>query len=68
MKLKFLTLTFVLFSNLSFAQNPTKQGGIIHQKSENAIYQLFPTQNVWTFIKLDTRNGKMWQVQFSVND
>lgn len=21
---------------------------------------------MWTFIKLDTRNGKMWQVQFSV--
>lgn len=29
-------------------------------------YELFPTQNMWTFIKLDTRNGKMWQVQFDV--
>jgi len=68
MKKQFLTLTFVLFSIFSFAQKPTKQSSIIQQKSENVIYQLFPTQNIWTFIKLDTRNGKMWQVHFSVSD
>ncbi len=68
MKTKFLTLTFVLFSVFSFAQNPTKQISRIQHKSENAIYQLFPTQNIWIFIKLDTRNGKMWQVQYSVID
>lgn len=27
-------------------------------------YRLFPTENRWTFIKLNTRNGKMWQVQY----
>jgi hypothetical protein len=68
MKTQFLTLTFVLFSIFSFGQNPTKQSSIIQQKSENAIYQLFPTKNYWTFIKLDTRNGKMWQVHFGVED
>ncbi|MDZ7847434.1 MAG: hypothetical protein U5L96_12035 [Owenweeksia sp.] len=40
------------------------------QTSQNAIfpvtYQLFPTQNRWTFIKLNTRNGKMWQVQYDI--
>lgn len=30
-------------------------------------YKIFPTQNMWTFIKLDTRNGKMWQVQYGMN-
>lgn len=30
-------------------------------------YKLFPTQNMWTFIKLDTQTGQMWQVQYSVN-
>ena len=60
----------MLFSIVSFAQNQTKQNAIVQQKqvSENAIYQLFPTQNYWTFIKLDTRNGKMWQVHFTVKD
>ena len=58
-----LTLTFMLLSIVSFAQNQTNQH---NTTQENNIYQLFPTQNYWTFIKLDTRNGKMWQVHFSV--
>lgn len=31
-----------------------------------ALYRLFPTQNMWTFIKLNTSNGLMWRVQYSV--
>ena len=30
-------------------------------------YKMYPTQNMWTFLKLDTRTGKVWQVQYSVN-
>lgn len=30
-------------------------------------YRLFPTQNTWTFIKLDTMTGQLWQVQYSVD-
>ena len=33
---------------------------------EIAIYKLFPTENIWTFIKLNTRNGEMWQVQYDI--
>lgn len=29
-------------------------------------FKLFPTQNMWTFIKLDTQTGQMWQLQYSV--
>ena len=32
---------------------------------ENVRYRLFATKNMYTFIKLDTRNGLMWQVQWS---
>lgn len=28
------------------------------------VYRLFSTKNMYTFIKLNTRNGKMWQVQW----
>ncbi|QKJ63891.1 hypothetical protein [Flavobacterium sp. M31R6] len=38
------------------------------QNNPTAIYQLFPTQNRWTFIKLNTRNGQMWQVQYGLED
>lgn len=34
------------------------------QECTTSAYQLFPTQNMYTFIKLDTRNGQMWQVQW----
>ncbi len=43
----------------------TKQ---LEKQIEVPIYQLFPTENIWTFIKLDTRNGKMWQVNFSISE
>lgn len=70
MKTVFFTLTFVLFTIVSLAQTQTRSTNTVQQKqiSENTIYQLFPTQNYWTFIKLDTRNGKMWQVHFTVKD
>ncbi|MBQ8780030.1 MAG: hypothetical protein IJZ49_10010 [Alistipes sp.] len=31
-------------------------------------YKLYPTENMWTFLKLDTRTGKVWQVQYSVHN
>ena len=31
--------------------------------SEN--YKLYETSNMWTFLKLDTRTGRIWQVQYS---
>lgn len=70
MKTSFFTLAFLLFATISFGQTQIKPTSTLQQKkiSENTIYQLFPTQNYWTFIKLNTRNGKMWQVHFSVKD
>ena len=38
------------------------------QKNDATVYQLFPTQNMWNFIKLNTRTGQMWQVQFDVKE
>lgn len=29
-------------------------------------FRLFPTQNSWNFMKLDTRTGQIWMVQYSV--
>jgi hypothetical protein len=43
--------------------NTTRVDGA--QNDNTVTYRLFPTQNTWTFIKLNTRNGKMWQVQWS---
>jgi hypothetical protein len=32
------------------------------------VYRLFATKNTYNFIKLNTRNGQMWQVQWSLED
>jgi len=64
----FTLIIAVLTTTVTFAQ--TEKPETVSSKTqtvENPIYQLFSTQNMWTFIKLDTRNGKMWQVQFDVS-
>ena len=36
-------------------------------QDNEAVYHLYPTQNMYTFLKLDTRNGKIWQVQWDID-
>jgi hypothetical protein len=65
MKTQFITLIFVLFATISFAQS-TSEAPRQNISTDSAVaYRLFSTQNMYTFIKLDTRNGQMWQVQWS---
>ena len=33
----------------------------------DVVYELFPTQNIWTFLKLNTRDGRIAIVQFDVS-
>lgn len=55
--------------NSSLTQYDTSsQDYIKTMQIPNEIYKLFPTNNIWTFIKLNTRNGKMWQVQFDIGE
>lgn len=65
LSLMLLILFSVGLTNCAKATPPEKE----QTKEEQTMYlpfKLYPTDNMWTFIKLDTRNGKMWQVQFSV--
>lgn len=45
------------FANISFAE-----------ESSTSNFKLYSTANMYNLLKLDTRNGKIWQVQFSVTD
>ena len=29
-------------------------------------YKLYPTENMWTFLELETYSGRIWQVQYSI--
>lgn len=65
MKTQFVTLIFVLFAANSFAQSTSEAPHQNISTDSEVAYRLFSTHNMYTFIKLDTRNGKMWQVQWS---
>lgn len=62
-------LVFILVSLLTLAScEQGKKAPIKQEVKENVRFKMFPTENIWTFLKLDTRNGKIWQVQYSIND
>jgi hypothetical protein len=69
MKTKLITL-IALFLFVFSANSQEKQTTPFQeiQNSDNSVFKIFPTPNMYTFIKLDTRNGKMWQVQWSIDN
>ena len=65
MKKKLITLFTILFiTTISlFSQEVIMEP----TQNPNVRYRLFSTNNRWTFLKLDTMTGKIWQVQFSID-
>jgi hypothetical protein len=65
----FLTFVFVFFIGTLFAQTDVSAVKYDTKQTVTPVpYRLFATQNMWTFIKLNTRNGQLWQVQYSMKD
>ena len=65
-KLLFILFAIIVSSReFVFAQEIETDSVQMTLNEEN--YKLYPTENMWTFLKLDTRTGKVWQVQYSVN-
>ena len=67
----FLTLTSI-FSYGQVEKDSIRTVQEIERKAEiiplgSPIYKLFPTKNTWASLKLDTRNGRIWQVHYSVS-
>lgn len=67
---KFIIIAIIsLIAFVSCRQDGNKSAIPAKQEiKENVRYRMFPTENIWTFLKLDTRSGKIWQVQYSIND
>lgn len=67
MKHILITLLFSLsIYSLSLAQDNNTI--ITGQDNPNATYRLYPTTNMWTFLKLNTQDGRIWQVQYDIRD
>ena len=65
-KLLFIIPIILCFISCSKAAEPAT----VVTNTTNAVnnYLLYPTANIYTFLKLDTRNGKIWQVQYSMDE
>lgn len=61
---KLILFIFILIAHTSFAQTTSQAPAQNISTDNNVVFRLFSTRNMYTFIKLDTRNGQMWQVQW----
>ena len=66
MKLKLVVFLFLLFSTPLLAQNTAESPSQYISTDSAVVFRLFSTRNTFHFIKLDTRNGQMWQVQWGL--
>jgi len=56
-----VTANLLLFASLAFGQEVRP---LEPTQNPDAPYRLFGTRNIYTFLKLDTREGRIWQVQW----
>jgi hypothetical protein len=66
MKKTVLLLFVVFIATINVCAQIQTNEEVLSVKSDSTfVYQLFPTKNMWTFLKLNTRTGQIWQVQYS---
>ena len=64
MRKLFFALIITLTTISTFAQSTSEAPNQNISTDSNVEYRLFSTRNMYTFIKLNTSNGQMWQVQW----
>lgn len=57
-KIIILSLTIFFLNHFALAEDS-------NPAAANPRYRIYPTKNMWTFLKLDTMTGRIWQVQYS---
>jgi len=66
MKRLIFSILTCLVSISTFAQSSSDIPVQSISPDSAVVYRLFATRNMYTFIKLNTRNGQMWQVQWNM--
>jgi hypothetical protein len=64
MRKLFFAIMFTLTTINTFSQSTSEAPKQNISTDSNITFRLFSTRNMYTFIKLNTRNGQMWQVQW----
>ena len=71
MKRILIILVSLVFSIGTFSQNYSSESNTkstVASPVDNVNFRLFQTNNRWTFLKLDTRNGVITHVQYSTEN
>lgn len=62
---KLILTSIIALSTISAFAQSTSDTPIQNISTDSSVvYRLFSTKNMYTFIKLNSRNGQMWQVQW----
>lgn len=65
---KIVFLLFIILTYTTINAQSTVEVPIQNISSDVVLeYRLFSTNNIYMFIKLNTRNGQMWQVQWDTD-
>lgn len=64
MRKLFFVIIIALTTISTFSQSTSEAPKQNISTDNNVTFRLFATRNMYTFIKLNTRNGQMWQVQW----
>ena len=64
---KLFFVTIIALTTISTFSQSTSEAPKQNISTDSKVaFRLFSTRNMHTFIKLDTRNGQMWQVQWDI--
>lgn len=67
MKRILLSLLCAFVVGSVWGEGPQFDRPAVYPYNAQANYQLFPTNNFYNFIKLDTRTGQIWVVQYDLD-
>lgn len=68
MKRAFILLLVTVAASCLFSQTEVTPYVIQYSQDPNAPFRLYQTKNIYTYLKLDTRNGQLTQVQWSLKE
>ena len=67
MKKLFILLAAAVIAASAMAQAQIQFNAVNHETNSTLRYKLYPTFNMWTYLKLDTQTGRVSMLQFSTN-
>lgn len=67
MKRLFIILAAVCMAVSGMAQDKLQFNAVNHETNAELRYKLYPTFNMWTYLKLDTQTGRVLLLQYSTN-